>query len=292
MDIERLIAIAIHGSLFLLGLSVGFSAPHEALGYLLRRPSLLARSFAAMNIVMPLAAILVAVAFSLHVAVELALLTMALSPLPVHFHGRVAKAQGDADYALSLMDAMAVLSVVVVPAWVWLIGSVLGTPLGVPAASVLRVVGGDILVPILAGALVHRVWPDVARRLAHPCERISVIVLVIAVIPICVRVLPELLELLGNKTLIAIAAFAALGLAVGHVLGGPARGERVVLAIATASRHPGVVIAIARATVPHQARVRAAVLLYIVTSGVLVAIYARRQRAVGPSSESSSRMAA
>lgn len=292
MDIERLITLAIHGSLFLLGLSVGLAARHEALGYLLRRPALLARSFAAMNIAMPIAAILMAAAFSANVAVELALLMLALSPVPIHFHGKVAKAAGDADYALSLMDAMAVLSVIVVPAWVWLIGAVLHTPLGVPPTAVLRVVGGDILVPILLGMLVHRMSGHLAKRLVRPCERVSLVIFVLAVVPIFIKVLPEMRELLGDGTLIAIVVFAVLGLAVGYVLGGPERGHRVVLAIATASRHPGVALAIARATMPHQALVRAAVLLYVIVSSLLVAVYARRQRAVGPSSESSSRMAA
>ena len=49
-------------------------------------------------------------------------------------------------------------------------------------------------------------------------------------------------------TLPAIVIIVLMGLAVGHVLGGPGEDDRTVLAFATVSRHPGVAMAVASLT--------------------------------------------
>jgi len=79
--------------------------------------------------------------------------------------------------------------------------------------------------------------------------------------------------LLGNGTLVAIVLVTMAGLAVGHVLGGPAIENRLVLALSTASRHPAVAIAIAYATFPGEELVTAAVLLELVVVTLISAPY-------------------
>jgi BASS family bile acid:Na+ symporter len=56
-----------------------------------------------------------------------------------------------------------------------------------------------------------------------------------------------MISLVGNGTILALGAFTLAGLAAGHLLGGPNRDDCTVLALATASRHPGVALAIASA---------------------------------------------
>jgi len=71
----------------------------------------------------------------------------------------------------------------------------------------------------------------------------------------------------------------AIGLIVGHLLGGPDPRDCVVLALATASRHPGVALAIAAANFPQEKRVLGAILLYLLISLVVsVAYLAWRRR--------------
>jgi BASS family bile acid:Na+ symporter len=55
----------------------------------------------------------------------------------------------------------------------------------------------------------------------------------------------------------------AIGIAVGHFLGGPDSEDRVVLGLSTGCRHPGMAIAIAAANFPQETRVVAAALLYL-----------------------------
>jgi bile acid:Na+ symporter, BASS family len=63
--------------------------------------------------------------------------------------------------------------------------------------------------------------------------------------------------------------FVLIGLAAGHLLGGPDPDDRTVLALSTATRHPGVAIAIANANFPGGKLAVAAVLLYVLVSAVV-----------------------
>ncbi len=72
----------------------------------------------------------------------------------------------------------------------------------------------------------------------------------------------------------------AIGLAVGHWLGGPDPNDRTVLALAAASRHPGVALAISSANFPGDEAVLPALLLYLLAATVLAIPYVKwRKRA-------------
>jgi BASS family bile acid:Na+ symporter len=91
-------------------------------------------------------------------------------------------------------------------------------------------------------------------------------------------------SLIGDGTVVSLASFALVGLIVGHLLGGPEPDNRPVLALATASRHPAVALAIAHANFPEQKLAGPAVFLYVILSGILSALYlswVKRQRAGG-----------
>ena len=106
--------------------------------------------------------------------------------------------------------------------------------------------------------------------------------LLASVLPILFTAWPAIASLIGNGTVVAIAAFILAGLAAGHLLGGPDPDDRTVLAFCTAFRHPGVAIAIAGANFPGQKLVSAAVLLYLLVSAVVsipILAWRRRQHA-------------
>jgi BASS family bile acid:Na+ symporter len=84
-----------------------------------------------------------------------------------------------------------------------------------------------------------------------------------------------MLALLGDGTLLAIVLFLVLGLLAGHLLGGPTPGDRSVLALATASRHPGVALVIAQLAFPTEKAVLAALLLYLVAGMIVTLPYVR-----------------
>jgi bile acid:Na+ symporter, BASS family len=88
------------------------------------------------------------------------------------------------------------------------------------------------------------------------------------------------LSLVGNGTIVAMVAFVVIGLAVGHALGGPSANDRLVLALSTASRHPAIALAIAKANFPDEPHLGATIILYLLVSlliGVPYQIWQKRR---------------
>jgi BASS family bile acid:Na+ symporter len=114
-----------------------------------------------------------------------------------------------------------------------------------------------------------------------PVAVIATIVLVVALIPVLVMSWAAIRSLLGNGTLVAIITLAIVGLAVGHMLGGPVENNRTVLALATSTRHPAVAMTIAAATFPNEKLVLAAILLDLIVCAIVSAPYVQwRKRGV------------
>ena len=110
--------------------------------------------------------------------------------------------------------------------------------------------------------------------------------LVLALLPILYKLAPAMLSLVGGGTLLAIAAFILIGIAAGHLLGGPEPANRTVLAIASSSRHPGVAVAILGANFDNAKPATAAILLYLLVNAVLTIPYQRwRKHAYGDPAE-------
>jgi BASS family bile acid:Na+ symporter len=90
--------------------------------------------------------------------------------------------------------------------------------------------------------------------------------------------IPAVLALVGNGTVVAAAAFVAAGLAVGHLAGGSRRDQQIVLALSTASRHPGIALALAKVNFPDEPQLGATILLFLLVGGLVGAPYLAWQR--------------
>ncbi len=139
-------------------------------------------------------------------------------------------------------------------------------PLQMRPAAVLGLVFWSLLLPLAVGIVVRKMAPAFAERAAGPITTIAFAVLVLGVIPILIRVWPAMVSLVGNGTLLAMVLLVLVGLAAGHILGGPDPEDRTVLALSTATRHPAIAIAIAQANFPDQKLAPAAILLYVLVS--------------------------
>jgi BASS family bile acid:Na+ symporter len=120
--------------------------------------------------------------------------------------------------------------------------------------------------------------PTVAKRIARPIGMLSMLVLVGCLIPILVTSWPQMKLLIGNGTLVAIVALTLVAMGVGYAFGGPHRDQRIVLALATSTRHPGLAIAIAAASFPDEKLVPAAVILYLIVASIVTAPLVARQK--------------
>jgi BASS family bile acid:Na+ symporter len=98
--------------------------------------------------------------------------------------------------------------------------------------------------------------------------------LLAAAAPLLIFAWRPALQLIGHGDLVAMIVFTGVGVAVGHWLGGPDPAERTTLALATASHHPGLAIAIAVANFPAQRMlVAAAVILYLLVNALVLLPY-------------------
>jgi len=198
-----------------------------------------------MFVVMPLFAIMMTRLVSLNRAVVIALIALSISPVPPILPNKVNKSGGLAPYGLGLMVTAATFSIGFVPLAVYLIGKYFNRPFAMGLGTVAELIVLSVLIPLSAGILFRKVASTAAERIAGPLARIAGVVLLIGVLCLFAFTLPKTWALMGNGTLIALIAFAIVGLAVGHLFGGPGLEERITLALSTASRHPALALAIA-----------------------------------------------
>jgi BASS family bile acid:Na+ symporter len=278
VDPASLIPVAISISIFLLVLGIGLHARMSDATHLLRHPAQLVGSVAAMYLAMPAFAVALALAFDLHPAVKIALVALAVSPVPPFLPRKVMKAGGASDYTIRLLVAASVLAIVLVPLAVELVGRIFARSFATPAAAVARLVILSVLAPLATGMALRQFAPSVAERIAQPISLASVALLAIAVVPVLLTAWQPIVGLVSHGTILVLAAFVAVGAAVGHVLGGRRAEERGVLALASGSRHPGIALAIAHANFPDDKNVLPAVLLYLVVAALVAVPYLQWMR--------------
>jgi BASS family bile acid:Na+ symporter len=275
MSAVQAISFGIQFSMAVIVFCVALSASGEDLACV-RRPGFLLRSVFAMNVVMPLFAVAIALLFDLKHGVEIALIALALSPVPPFLPMRQLKAGGAYSSIIGLMVATSLFSLLFVPAAAWILNRAFGSSIDVSAGSIAVIVGTSVLLPIAGGAVFRSIAPFTAKRIARPLSIAAGCLLALSFIPVLVLEWRAVIALIGNFTLLAIVAFVAAGLAAGHLLGGPNPDDRSVLALATASRHPAIAIMLLRDS-PERDSALAAILLALILGLVVAGPYVKRQ---------------
>jgi BASS family bile acid:Na+ symporter len=173
MDLTALILLVLKISIMLNVLALGLKATPEDATYLFRRPRELGRAFLSMNVVMPLTALALGLAFDLKPAVKIALVALSVSPIPPVFPKKALKAGGKQDYAIGLLVA----AVAVIPITMEIVGRLVGIPLQMPVRSVAALVLSTMLVPLLVGIGVRWFAPAIAERAAKPLSILATVLL-------------------------------------------------------------------------------------------------------------------
>jgi BASS family bile acid:Na+ symporter len=293
MDLTTVILLVIKISIVLNVFALGLNATFADATSLFRRPNHLARAFLSMNAVMPLLAVALAVTFNLHPAVKIALVALSVSPVPPLLPRKALKEGGREDYAIGLLVAMALLAIIVIPVAMRIFEDVFAIPLQMPAGSVAALIVRTVLAPVVIGIVVHKLAPSFAKRAAKPVGILGFVLLILSVLPVLFVSARTILSLIGDGTILSLAAFALVGLVAGYRFGGPESENRRVLALATSSRHPGVAVAIAHANFPDQKLVVPAIALYLIVSGILIVLVSSRGKQAGAAPpETKGRMAA
>ncbi|MFS0849239.1 Na+-dependent transporter [Novosphingobium panipatense] len=272
MEIAKtIIPLLLTVSLGLLVIAAGIASSRGDFAYVISRPRLLAKALVAVMIVPTIVALIVILIFPMSHSAKAGIFLMAISPVPPLMPGRALKFGGSAGYVYGLQGAGAVLALVMVPLLGLVGASIYGVDAHFPVSVVARNIFIGLVVPLAIGLIVGRwVLPGVSPSVPRTITLIANVLLVLAFIPLLVAETPAIMALIGNGTVVAMAAVVVAGLLGGHILGGPELRDRSTLAFTAAIRHPGIALALAGAN--HAAKpVTAAVLLFLLV-GLLVLV--------------------
>jgi BASS family bile acid:Na+ symporter len=278
MNMAQLVRVALVLSVLLIVLSVALRCTPRAVTSLIRNPSLLVRSLLSMNVLLPLFAALMVAVVDLRPAIEIALVALSISPVPPFLPRKQLALVANEEYVIGLLGASSLLAIVLAPLTVELVVVVSTREFSLAPLAIAKIVAVTVLVPFLFGMIVRRVRPAFAERASPLADKIGILLLIVAIVPLIVKLWPAMMSLIGNGTGLAIIAFTGVGLALGHVFGGPDSDHQTVLALATATRHPGVALTIAAGNFPDETLVAPALMLYLLISAIVSAPYVRWRR--------------
>jgi bile acid:Na+ symporter, BASS family len=278
MDPKTIVSILIQTSTMLIIFSIGLQGRWRDLIHAVERPRLLLRGVAAVYVAVPLAAFAAAMLLPIEPAVKIGIVAMALSPLAPMAPGKMMEAGASNSYVVGMYVGLLMLAVFVVPATLALLTAITGGTASVRPGSIAQIVATTVLLPLMAGMAVNSAVPAVARRLSPVVTAVAFLTLAILIALILFRVHDQILALVGNGTLLAIAVAELAGLACGHILGGPDPNERMALAQAAACRHPGLAVLMIQQNFEIDPAMLAAVLLYLILGMLISALYLRWAR--------------
>lgn len=282
MEYIGILKLLIITSVFLSVLALGLRARTADVFYLFREWPLGLRAFLAMYVVVPLVAAFLVSNFDIKHEVKVALLVLSVSPVPPLLPKKQLKTGGEGSYIIGLLVAGALVSPLVVPAGLYLFGAFFGVHTEVSLAKLITTLVITILAPLLLGLLAQRFLRERSDRISAVLGKFAALLLIACGLVLLVMLLPALGHLIGEGTVIALAGMILAGLAAGYLLGGRSKENRTALALAAASRHPGVAMGIAAANFSDEKAVLVAILLYTLVAIVLslpLVVMGKRQSA-------------
>lgn len=278
MTLANLISSALSLSLFVLVFGLGLKARSDEAIHLFRNPGLLCRSILAMNILLVCVVVAASVLLDLDPDIKIALVALAVSPVPPLLPNKQMGAGGTSHYAIGLLVAAAVVSVALVPLSIEAMKHFFPFELYIAPSKVLSVVVLSIFAPLILGMILGRSAPNIASRIASPLSSVATVLLLVAFIPVLIKAWPDLSRQFGDGVVLSLVLFTVVGLVLGHLLGGPESTDRTVLALACGTRHPGIAIAIASLNFPGETGVPALIFYHIVIGGIVSTLYLRWRR--------------
>lgn len=284
--IKHLFPLILQASLILIVAAVGLQARWIDFLEGFRQPGLLLRGIIAVNIVVPVVAVILVALFPLDGPVKAAIVLMAVSPLAPFVPGKMLKAGEPPSFAVGLYVALMLLAVIIVPLTLVLLSWLFPADAYIAPMAIAKLVLLSVLLPLVAGVAIGAIAPAFAQRAAPIVLIIANIGLVVVLVPMLIVLARPMLAALGNGTLVVIVLTVLAGLVAGHLLGGPVPADRTALALAASTRHPGMAIMIAGANF-HDPHINPAVILFllvgILVSGIYAGWAAKRHAGAAPS---------
>ena len=273
MSLAAVVGLLVKLCIFSTVFALGLNATWKDVAYLLHKPGLFFRSLFALFALTPLIAVLLVRVFPTPLPVEMAVLLMAVSAGAPVLPKKLLKLGGNPSYIYSLAVSMALLAIVTVPVSLAILSAAVSTDIRVPPGQVAAAISKAFLAPLLAGMVVRHFAPALAGRAGEPLLKLTGIILLILVLLIVATNFAAIVGI-GLPSLGLIVLMTCAALAAGHVLGGPDPGNRTTLAIACATRFPGLALLVASLNFPN-AKPLPIVVAYVLISSLTVIPYMR-----------------
>src|SRR5271170_3555817 len=155
MNATQIIHLGILLSIMLIVLSFGMLCTWRDATSLFRNPSLLLRSLLSMNVILPLVIATLVAQFAFRRPVAIALLALAVSPVPPFLPLKQRKLVGHHDYIYGLLGATSLLAIVLAPATVFLYGQFFSHHSDIAPMAITRMVALTVLLPFALGMILH-----------------------------------------------------------------------------------------------------------------------------------------
>lgn len=284
-DLRPLVLLALQVSVVCTVFGFGLKTKADDVFALIREPALMVRALLAVFVIMPIIAVVLSRLFDFRPPVEVALIALAISPVPPLLPQKEEQAGGIAHHVLGLMAVFGVLAVLTVPLALEILGLVFSRYLTIQPYVVARIVLVSTVLPLAVGMVMRALLPRAAASLERVITLIARILLPLAALALVVLTASAIWTLIGDGTIVAILLFLVSGFAIGHALGGRKSSHGLALALCTAFRHPAIAFSIAFANFPDEG-VGAAIVLYLIVGlivGLPYVVWQRRriQRASG-----------
>jgi bile acid:Na+ symporter, BASS family len=127
--------------------------------------------------------------------------------------------------------------------------------------------------PLMVGAIFSRLAPRLTERLSGPINSISGKVLMLGMLSLFALNIGGVVEA-GVLSLVVILILTVIALGAGHLLGGPAFGDRAALAIATTQRQMAIATLIAAMNFQNVVIIDA-IVIYLIMSTLIVSVYVK-----------------
>lgn len=272
MTISSAILIAANVSLVMTMLCAGMGGIYGDRTYLSCRRGLLVRSLISVLVLQPAFAVWLCYAFMLPTGAKAALLGLAIAPMPPILTSGLMRVRGSRSFEVALAFAVAVAAIATVPASLWAFWWFLDVPPRISLIMVGELVGLNIVLPVAVGFAGRRMSAETTARAVTLLTIGAAGILGLVLVALMLRSWPLIPSLARTGAFPAIALMAVAGLGIGHLSGGPARKNRRVLAMATATRHPALAIALGSMASPNDERLAGVVIALTVIAAVAAAI--------------------
>ena len=264
-------ALLATATVFAVMLAIGIAMDVRDLRWALSQPALVLRSLFSVIVIVPAVAVIVALWLDISREAQVGIALMAISPgAPVALR-RSLDAGSHHSFAAVLQLLIATAAIVTMPVSVAILNMVHGTQGEVGVAIVAKQVLIAQLLPLCLGLAIHRAWPAFATRIEPTMRRLAAVMLASFAVVVLASIW-RLVFAAGFTLSLGVVVITALGLGIGHFLGGPAKETRTAVAISSALRNPGLALLVATGNgAPPE--VSATIFAYLIWAAVTVTAY-------------------